>query len=181
MSPRLTHLPLRLLVVAALAFAGILAGCDEKPQASSQALTSPLDEPMDRPAPVFTWEGADGTTGRLGEPAGPVLVHFWATWCAPCVEELPALLAFARGEPRLRLLAISLDPHWKAVRDFFPKGVPPEVVRAQVNTDAAYRVSSLPETFLVDDSGAIRLRMEGERDWTDPAVRRAIRAQAGLD
>src|SRR5438067_8894697 len=60
-----------------------------------------------------------GATRDVSRPAGKLLVvHFWATWCAPCVEELPGLLAYAReikNDPSVELLAVSVDDDWGTV------------------------------------------------------------------
>jgi thiol-disulfide isomerase/thioredoxin len=108
-------------------------------------------------APSITGTRADGSQVTLGWPAPHArLVHFWGTWCPPCIEELPSLLAFAR-----------------AMR---PLGV--EVV---VETDRAAHprlgVSTLPDTYLVDRSGRVLERYHGARDWSAAAARDHIRAR----
>ena len=62
-----------------------------------------------RPAPELWFVRRDGSIELLGSSEGRVLVHFWATWCPPCLEELPSLLAWAERAD-LELLAVSVDP-----------------------------------------------------------------------
>ena len=102
----------------------------------------------------------------------PVLLHFWATWCAPCREELPSLLQLARSEPRLRVVALSLDSDWPAVRAFFPGAVPAEVFREPSQSLIAhYGVSALPDSYLITRSGVAALRFSGARVWHGEAAR----------
>lgn len=128
-----------------------------------------------RPAPFLEWATLDGSTGRIADARGTVvLLHFWATWCPPCVAELPGLLELGR-EGTVRVIAVSLDDDWSAVREFFAGDVPPEVVRASSSAAAkAYGVSVLPETYVIGADGMLRLRIAGERDWRTQGARNAI-------
>ena len=137
-----------------------------------------------RPAPDLAFERPDGSRFALVDLRGrPVLVHFWATWCGPCVDELPALLDTARRfAPRgLTLVAVSVDDDWDAVRRFFAGKIPADVVRA-VDPDAhrRYEVISLPDTYLLTPEGMLDLRYGGARDWrSDGALAHLERVVAG--
>lgn len=118
---------------------------------------------VDRSRVAITWPSA-----RMQ------LVHFWATWCEPCRDELPGLLAFAR-DMRTRgvdVVAIAVDDNWKDIRTFFAGTVPPEVV---VLDDATahkrFGVSTLPDTYLIDRAGRLVERYLGARDWRTAAAR----------
>lgn len=129
-----------------------------------------------RAAPALAWTTADGASGHIDDARGGVVVlHFWATWCPPCVAELPGLLEMGR-DADVRVIAVSLDDDWDVVRKFFGGVIPTEVVRAPANDVAkAYGVSILPETWIVDADGSVRLRIAGERDWRTQAARVTLR------
>jgi thiol-disulfide isomerase/thioredoxin len=124
-------------------------------------------------APVLAVERPGGMPEMLHpEPRRALLVHFWATWCAPCREELPALLAFGRRlRPRgIELVAVAVEDDWAAIRTFFQGAIPGEVRRARDRSGhRRYGVSTLPDTYLVVE-GKLVERFSGVRDWRSPAA-----------
>jgi thiol-disulfide isomerase/thioredoxin len=95
------------------------------------------------------------------------LVHFWATWCPPCVTEIPSLLRLARRDPaRLRVWAVSADAGWEDVRRFFEGAIPEHVVRDPTGDAArAYSVRQLPDTYLLDPQGRVIARFASRQEW----------------
>ena len=84
-------------------------------------------------APNILLERPDGTRVSLHAIGGNLrLVHFWATWCPPCVEELPGLLATSDelAGDGLTLIAVSMDENWDVIRSFFAGDVPRNIYRA---------------------------------------------------
>ena len=114
-----------------------------------------------RAAPPLTATLLDGTRFSLAEHRGKVaLINFWATWCAPCRQEMPALEAFYRRhrERGLVMLAISLDEPGdaKGVRDVMREYSFPATLSAQARYSGYGRIWRVPMTFVVDRRGRLR-------------------------
>jgi peroxiredoxin len=127
-------------------------------------------------APDFKITTDSGRTISRSDFGGQVLVlNFWATWCPPCVEEMPSLDAFQR---RLKgsgvvVLGISVDKNEKAYRDFLKKaGVSFETARdAEARISASYGTYKYPETYVIDRKGEVVEKFVGfEQTWTDDNV-----------
>lgn len=161
-----------------------LAACDsrapEPRQAEAVAEPAPIEAGPratllidDRGAamPDVTFEGPDGTSATLADFRGkPVLVNLWATWCGPCVKEMPTLDALARRtEGRLEVLTVAqdfqgatkVDPWW-AERDFAK--LEPWLDPAN-GLGQHYKTGMLPTTVLYDAQGREVWRVVGEMDW----------------
>ena len=132
-------------------------------------------------APKFSITADDGRTFTPASFGGKVLVvNFWATWCPPCVAEMPSLDAFARQmRPEgVVVLGISVDRNENAYRNFvsrsrlsFPTARDPE---ANISSD--YGTFKWPETYVIDTSGKVRQKFIGEQNWMDPQLIAGIRA-----
>lgn len=131
------------------------------------------------PLPTVELARPNGAVFSSSELRGrPVLLHFWATWCPPCREELPGLLRLARSQPGLRVVAVTVDDDWAVVGRFFDGNVPSEVVRDPSGVLVKqYGVRGLPDTYLLDRGGAARVRFAGARNWKSATTRRALEAQ----
>jgi thiol-disulfide isomerase/thioredoxin len=129
-----------------------------------------------RPAPELAFERADGSRATLQSMRGKVvMVHFWATWCPPCRDELPGLLALAdelASNQPFELVAVSVDDDWEKMRRFFSGTVHRAAVRPErADVHRQFGASTLPDTYLVDASGQIVQRYTGARDWRTQAAR----------
>ena len=121
------------------------------------------------PPPHFTLPDLAGGTVTLAARKGvPVLVHFFATWCEPCREELPALHRLAeRARSRLDVIAISVAEPDIRVRRFFqatPVGFSVLLDRDR-SVAKAWRITTLPTTFVLDATLDPRLVAEGDHAW----------------
>jgi thiol-disulfide isomerase/thioredoxin len=129
---------------------------------------SRLDK-VGKPAPDMAAQDLAGKTVRLGALQGKyVLVDFWATWCAPCIAELPRLQDAYRKyhAAGFEIIAVSLDDTRSAVVDFVKvRRLPwPQIHNATAGADLveAFGVSSIPAAYLVDPEGKIiRLDLRG--------------------
>ncbi|MFO0907496.1 MAG: TlpA disulfide reductase family protein [Isosphaeraceae bacterium] len=128
------------------------------------------------PAPTIEARDINGQTVRLDALRGRwVLLDFWATWCAPCVAELPRLQSVysAYRDRGLEIVGVSLDETKTAVTDFVKaRNVPwRQIHNATADSDLveAFGVTTIPATFLIDPKGTIvRLELRG------PALDRAL-------
>lgn len=151
----------RVWVVAAMLLAGV-AGCDRG------------DHPdrLDRPAPLFTI--TDGTESiDLAKLRGKVVVlNLWATWCAPCVQELPSLLALQKVMPQLAVVGVSMDTEEGVYRQFLQKhDVTLTTVRdGDGRINSLYGTVQIPETYVIDRQGMLRRKFVSEQNWTSPEI-----------
>ena len=126
------------------------------------------------PAPPFTLPVRGGGSVDLASLKGHVVViNFWATWCPPCVAEMPALDRLHRALSRdgLVVLGVSVDEDEAVLTSFIEKGgLTLKVLRDPGGTVAsgAYRTTGYPETFVVDAKGVIVETYVGPADWDTP-------------
>lgn len=131
----------------------------------------PALERIDRALPALAL--FDAADRPVALPDGPFVLHLWATWCPPCRDELPGLLRFAAESP-LPVLAVATDPDWRGIRGFVGEPLPPALRRADGRAmGELLDVQALPVTFVVR-GGRLVARLDGARDWSDGAVRRAV-------
>jgi len=119
-----------------------------------------------------SFEDPDGNKTSLAAFAGrPVLLNLWATWCAPCVKELPTLDALqVREGKKLQVLTVSQDMEGRAKVEAFLAKAGFRTLEAWLDPDmelmADLGVSTLPTTILYDAKGNEVWRVTGDRDWT---------------
>jgi cytochrome c biogenesis protein CcmG/thiol:disulfide interchange protein DsbE len=125
-----------------------------------------------KPAPVFVM--SDGVqTVDLAQLRGRIIVlNLWATYCVPCVEELPSLLALQRRMPGLAVVAVSADQDDAIYRKFLIKHhVDVLTVRdADQKINQMYGTELIPETYIIDRQGVIRRKFIGAQDWTEADI-----------
>lgn len=186
-------------MIASLLALAALAGCDrqnasepqgEPPAANAAAAQYPTGR-LDRshagtPAPSAAFEDPYGRPARIADFRGrPVLVNLWATWCPPCVVEMPSLdrLAVREGET-MQVLALSQDAvdGRRKVTDFFA-GRNFARLEPYLDPDMAIMTSlgvdTLPTTILYDANGVEVWRMTGMADWGDERTSRLLSEAEG--
>jgi peroxiredoxin len=103
-----------------------------------------------------------------------VVLNFWATWCPPCVEEMPSLVEMQRRMKAkgVTVVAVSTDVDESAYRQFLKThGVNLVTVRdPDQKSNALYGTFKFPETYVIDRNGVIRRKFIGAVDWTEPEI-----------
>jgi cytochrome c biogenesis protein CcmG/thiol:disulfide interchange protein DsbE len=131
---------------------------------------------IDKPAAQFVV--SDGTrTVDLSKLRGHVVVlNLWATSCAPCVEELPSLLALQKQMPDLEIVAVSMDQDPDIYQRFLTKHhVDLVTIRdPDQRVNALYGTAQIPETYIIDKQGVLRRKFIGAQNWTSPEITRYL-------
>jgi len=173
-----------------IAFTLVLASCGQPNPANNQAAEVSPDVPgkgVDRshkgqPGPDISFKDPDGEDITLAEFRGtPVLVNLWATWCAPCVKELPTLDALAKTQRRdgaLGVIAVSQDmgPHG-SVEAFLQKLGATDLGAyhdPKMALSGALNAQVMPTTILFDREGREVWRYTGDLDWTGPEATKLL-------
>ena len=187
--PLLSSPSLKFVALGCAVCALLLAGCDRQSgdQAQPQATQAPGAEAKPAAAgaidrshqgsvlPAFTLKDPAGQELQLASLKGkPVLINLWATWCAPCVAELPQLDKIASDNPGLRVLTVNqdMDKLDKVAPFLKAHGINPGATGLEpwLNPDNSltfqFGADTLPATILYNAQGREVWRTLGGRDWT---------------
>lgn len=157
------------------------AGLAALPAARARALTRAW--PAERPVPPLRLPDLQGLEHELGQLSGQVVVlNFWASWCEPCVAEMPSLLRLAetRAADGVAVLAVNYQENEDKVRRFLdtvlgevPASMPVLLDRSG-SAAKAWTPRVFPSTVLIDRSGRPRWTVVGELDWTGEQAMRLL-------
>ncbi len=164
---------MRFLALVLVCAAGlILTGC--------YAHSKPLD--INIPAPDFTIKDADHSVSLSQFRGKIVVLNFWASWCLPCIEEMPSLVDLQKKfqGSNVTILGVSVDDNPDDYRKFLKDHNVdfPTVREAGQRTDTGviapvssrYGTYKFPETYIIDRNGIIRRKFIGAVDWNQPEI-----------
>jgi peroxiredoxin len=137
-------------------------------------------------APDFALKDEHNRVVKLSDYHGRlVFLHFWASWCSPCVgeaKELEALKTAMKDKP-FQMLFISIDTDWEAVEQFdktYHATIPSLLDPGQQIARGLYKITGQPETFLIGADGAVLTHTIGPARWSNPLVIAAIESMLPL-
>lgn len=141
------------------------------------ALSTPV------PAPDFNLDDMDGKKHTLKQYKGKVvLINFWATWCPPCVREMPSMESLYQQLKDKPFIVLAIN-QWEDEEKVFAftgqlKSIPsfPILFDPDSKVSAAYGVKGLPSSYIVNKQGDIVFRATGGRDFTHPEIVRLIKS-----
>lgn len=144
-----------------------IAGCDRG------------DHPgmIGKPAPAFVLQDSLHRVDLSALHGKTVVLNLWATFCAPCVQELPSLLELQKRMPELAVVAVSTDQDEQVYRRFLVQHhVDVLTVRdGDQRVNALYGTVLIPETYIIDRNGVVRRKFIGEQDWTGSEITNYLR------
>jgi len=141
----------------------------------------PVGAPAPRAAPDFELPDSQGGKHKLSSLRGSVvIVHFWASWCPPCLQEIPnwaELSTEFKGE-NVKLIAVSLDQNWKDALKILPdekaRGII-SVLDESGKVPESYGTYQYPETYVLSRDLKIVTKWIGPQDWKNPEILSFIR------
>ena len=130
-------------------------------------------------APGFILPDLEGQIHRLADLRGRVVVlNYWATWCPPCVDEMPSLqkLHEALDTKGLSVVAVSVDERFEDIEKFVETFELTFTILHDegMRTARVYQTFKYPETYIIGRDGRVKAKVVGERDWVAPSVIRDL-------
>jgi cytochrome c biogenesis protein CcmG/thiol:disulfide interchange protein DsbE len=125
-------------------------------------------------APDFTVQDADRTVTLRDLHGKVVVLNFWATWCAPCVEEMPSLVQLQQRfkDKGVSVVGVSIDVDGDAYQKFL-KDYKIDFVTVRdpdQKTSSLYGTFKWPETYIIDRDGIVRRKFIGPVEWSQPEI-----------
>jgi thiol-disulfide isomerase/thioredoxin len=165
-----------------------VASWPRKPRAQELKPLGTALQPVNPPvmAPDIAFVDAGGKTHHLSEFRGHgMVINLWATWCAPCIAEMPSLAALSKtlAPADIAVLPLSSDHGGAAAVEafFHTHGISglPVLLDPQGAAARVFGVDGIPTSVIIDRSGREQARLSGAADWSTPAAVAAVRRLVG--
>jgi thiol-disulfide isomerase/thioredoxin len=134
-----------------------------------------------RQAPEFSLKDHLNHDHTLQEARGKLtIIHFWASWCPPCLKEIPDLIEFAESwkDKPIQIYGVSLDENWENAEKIVTSSKLPSNFTSLIDltgkTPEAYGTYQYPETYLLDGEGRIIVKWIGAQPWSSPGMQKAL-------
>jgi thiol-disulfide isomerase/thioredoxin len=144
-----------------------------------------LSQTMPAPAPVINFTDEKGKSMSLADYAGHgLVVNLWATWCGPCVAEIPSFAAIAPGLARHKILVLPISIDMEGAAAVTPFFATHRITTLPVLLDTAgdamntLNADGIPLTIIVNPAGEVVARLEGAANWNTPGTIALIRKLA---
>ncbi|HUZ94735.1 MAG TPA: TlpA disulfide reductase family protein [Edaphobacter sp.] len=124
------------------------------------------------PAPEFTVSDGVQTVALSKYRGHTVILNLWATWCPPCLDELPSLIQLQHEMPNIVVIAISEDEDDAVYRHFLVQHhIDFLTVRdPSMRINKLYGTVQIPESYVIDKNGMVRRKFVSAQDWTSPEI-----------
>jgi cytochrome c biogenesis protein CcmG, thiol:disulfide interchange protein DsbE len=136
-----------------------------------------LSDQIGRVAPVFSISDGQHSVDLASLKGKVVILNFWASWCAPCVEEMPSLQALQQAMPQVQVVAVASNEDFAKYQQFVAQQhlTLLTVFDQNQTSNKLYGSFKFPETYVIDKRGVIRRKLIGPQDFTSPSFLRYIR------
>ncbi len=110
-----------------------------------------------------------------------VVLNFWASWCAPCLTEMPSLEALQQQLPQVKVIGVAFDEDQATYQAYLTRHPMSflSVLDAGGSAHASFGTFRPPETYVIDKAGIIRRKFIGAQDWTSPEIIASLQKLAG--
>jgi thiol-disulfide isomerase/thioredoxin/Tfp pilus assembly protein PilF len=160
-----TEMKFRRAYLAQKGSAGMEAFLNAHQKGGEAATSDQSEAELNRPVPQVSLLNLKGERVKFSDLRGKVvIVNFWATWCAPCRKEMPELETFYekwKNDPKVAVVAISVDKNRALVEPFIKTTPYTFPILLDEGAKEAFGVGPIPETFVIDPSGTLRLKITG--------------------
>ncbi len=157
-------------IMAFLACAITTTGCDR----------GTLSDQIGRVAPVFSINDGQHSVNLASLRGRVVVLNFWASWCAPCVQEMPSLQTLQQQMPQIQVVAVASNEDFSQYQSFVARQHIDllTVFDQQQTSNKLYGSFRFPETYIIDKQGVIRRKLIGPQEFTSPSFLRYLRKLA---
>lgn len=132
---------------------------------------------LGRPAPNFALNDGQHTLTSADLRGHVTVLNFWASWCAPCIVEMPSLEALQQQLPEVKVIGVAFDEDAPTYQAYLQRRPLPffTVLDTTGATHASFGTFRPPETYILDKHGIIRRKFIGAQDWTSPEIVASLR------